>query len=152
MRLLELKRQIVNQQNAERARQHQQGQEFLAENALKEGVVTLESGLQYRILKAGQGKTPTLSDTVKVHYRGSKIDGHEFSSSYRNNTPNEIAVERMIPGLQEALTMMKEGDEWEVAIPSKLAFDEKTPLAEQVVVFEVALLEIMPRTESAAQK
>ena len=87
----------------------QKGEEFLKENAKKEGVKTLPSGLQYKVLKEGAGKSPKATDTVVVHYRGTLINGKEFDSSYKRDEPAEFPVNRVIPGWTEALQLMKEG-------------------------------------------
>lgn len=101
------------------------GAEFLAANAKKEGVKTTASGLQYKSIKAGSGKTPKATDTVKVHYTGKLIDGTVFDSSVERNEPATFGVDQVIPGWTEALQLMKEGDKWQVFIPSKLAYGER---------------------------
>ena len=147
--LIELKKKIVDDQiaNLQRvaAERHAEGAAFLKANATKEGVVVLPSGLQYKILKAGTGATPTLDDTVTVNYRGTRINGKEFSSTYRDNKPDTIQVSKVIPGMQEALTKMKVGGKWELYIPSKLGFGEHGPLEGDAVIYEVELLSIEPK-------
>jgi len=101
------------------------GEAFLADNAGKEGVTTLPSGLQYKVIKAGAGKSPQKSDKVTVNYRGTLIDGTEFDSSYSRNQPATFGVGQVIPGWTEALQLMKEGDTWEIYIPSKLGYGER---------------------------
>lgn len=101
------------------------GEAFLAENAKKEGVKTTASGLQYKVLKSGSGKTPNAADTVKTHYHGTLIDGTVFDSSVERGEPISFPVNRVIPGWTEALQLMKEGDKWELTIPSKLAYGER---------------------------
>ena len=98
------------------------GDAFLAENAAKEGVVTTESGLQYKIIVAGSGDKPTLESRVEVHYRGRLLDGTEFDSSYKRNQPAQFGVTQVIPGWTEALQLMKEGAKWELYIPPTLAY------------------------------
>jgi len=122
-----------------------EGRDFLAANGKKEGVVTLPSGLQYRVLKEGIGPRPTLSDTVTVHYRGTQIDGSEFDSSYRRNEPATFPLTDVIPGWQEALPLMREGGRWQLFIPADLAFGERGPLAERVVIYEIELLRVNPQ-------
>ncbi len=95
---------------------------FLAENAAKEGVVVLESGLQYEILQAGDGAVPTADDTVEVHYRGTLMDGTEFDSSYERNQTASFGVTQVIPGWIEALQLMPVGSKWKLVIPSELAY------------------------------
>ena len=122
------------------------GEKFLAENKTKEGVVTTESGLQYKIIKAGKGEIPTKSSTVKVHYKGTLIDGTEFDSSYSRNAPTSFRADQVIAGWTEALTMMPVGSKWELYIPQELAYGSRQtgqyikPFS--ALVFEVELLEI----------
>jgi FKBP-type peptidyl-prolyl cis-trans isomerase FklB len=123
-----------------------QEQKFLAENGTKAGVQTLPSGLQYKILKEGGGGKPTLYDTVTVNYRGTLIDGTEFDSSYKRNSPVTFPVNGVIPGWTEALQLMKVGSTWQLFIPAKLAYGEAgagtvvPPNA--ALIFEVELLSI----------
>lgn len=121
-----------------------EGREFLAGNAKKEGVVTLPSGLQYKVLKEGTGKRPTLADTVTVHYRGTLVDGTEFNSSPREGKPAIIPLANVIPGWKEALPLMKEGAKWQLFIPADLAFGERGPLADRAVIYEIELLGVKP--------
>ena len=108
--LIELKRKVIALQAQERAAAQQKnlqdGEEFLAANARRDGVVTLPSGLQYRVLEAGSGKQPAATDTVTVHYRGTLIDGTEFDSSYSRNKPATFRADRVIEGWREALQLM----------------------------------------------
>ena len=99
-----------------------EGEAFLAENKAREGVVTLASGLQYKILKAGDGQKPTADDTVVCHYRGTLIDGTEFDSSYKRNRPTTFVVKRLIKGWSEALQLMPAGSKWQLFIPANLAY------------------------------
>jgi len=101
------------------------GEEFLAANAKKDGVKTTASGLQYKVLKSGSGKTPKPTDTVKVHYHGTLIDGTVFDSSVERKEPISFPVNGVIPGWTEALQLIKEGDKWQLVIPSKLAYGER---------------------------
>lgn len=122
------------------------GQAFLAENAKKPGVVTTASGLQYKIIKPGTGKTPTLDDTVVTHYRGTLIDGREFDSSYQRNQPATFPVKGVIKGWTEALQLMKEGAKWELYIPAELAYGKarRSELIQpnSTLLFEIELLEV----------
>lgn len=124
----------------------QDGDKFLAENKTKEGVKTTESGLQYKILTAGTGATPTATDTVVTHYTGTLIDGKVFDSSYKRNTPATFPVNGVIKGWTEALQIMTVGSKWQLFIPSKLAYGERGAGANigpnQVLIFELELLEI----------
>lgn len=99
-----------------------EGEKFLAENAKKEGVITLPSGLQYKVITPGTGPKPTAQDTVTVHYRGTLIDGTEFDSSYQRNAPVSFPLGNVIPGWTEGLQLMQEGAKWELYIPSDLAY------------------------------
>ena len=122
------------------------GEKFLAENAKKEGVKVLPSGLQYKELTPGTGKSPKSTDTVTTHYKGTLIDGAEFDSSYKRGEPATFPVSGVIPGWTEALQLMKEGAKWQLFIPSKLAYGEKG--VGQVIgpnatlIFEVELLTV----------
>jgi FKBP-type peptidyl-prolyl cis-trans isomerase FklB len=102
-----------------------EGDVFLAENKTKEGVVTLPSGLQFKILKAGDGKKPTEADTVEVNYRGILINGTEFDSSYGRGQSATFKVTGVIPGWKEALKLMPAGSKWQIFIPPQLAYGER---------------------------
>jgi FKBP-type peptidyl-prolyl cis-trans isomerase FklB len=123
-----------------------EGEAFLAENKKKQGVITMPSGLQYKILTVGKGKSPKATDTVTVNYKGTLIDGTEFDSSYKRGQPATFAVNGVIPGWTEALQLMKEGSKWQMFIPSNLAYGERGaggaigPNA--VLIFEVELISI----------
>ena len=124
------------------------GKAYLAHNATREGVTILRSGLQYEVLKSGEGATPRRRDNVLTHYRGWFIDGKEFDSSYKRNKPAEFPVRGVIPGWTEALLKMKEGDKWRLVIPYKLAYGRKGygPIpAKSTLIFEMELLEVKKR-------
>lgn len=106
------------------AKNRTESEAFLAENATREGVVVLDSGLQYKVIEAGEGASPTVDSMVTVHYRGTLVDGTEFDSSYSRNEPATFPVGGVIPGWTEALPLMKEGAKWQLAIPSELAYGE----------------------------
>jgi FKBP-type peptidyl-prolyl cis-trans isomerase FklB len=120
------------------------GEAFLAENGKKEGVKTTASGLQYKVIKSGTGKTPKAEDTVSVNYKGTLISGKEFDAS--NGEPVTFKVNGVIPGWTEALQLMKEGDKWMVYIPSKLAYGENAPGGpigpNETLIFEVELVSV----------
>ena len=124
-----------------------EGETFLAANSKKEGVKTTASGLQYKVLTSGKGKTPTAADTVKVHYKGTLIDGSVFDSSIDRGEPAEFGVGQVIKGWTEALQLMKEGDKWQVVIPGSLAYGERGAGGKigpnAVLIFEVELLSIV---------
>ncbi len=123
-----------------------EGEAFLAENKKKEGVKTLASGLQYKVIKEGTGKTPKATDKVSTHYQGTLINGTEFDSSYKRGEPATFPVNGVIPGWTEALQLMKVGSKWQLFVPSKLAYGEKGagPLIapNAVLIFTVELLAI----------
>ncbi|RKZ72997.1 MAG: FKBP-type peptidyl-prolyl cis-trans isomerase [Candidatus Parabeggiatoa sp. nov. 1] len=100
----------------------EEGKAFLAKKAKTDGVVTLPSGLQYKVITAGTGKTPKLTDKVTTHYRGTLINGTEFDSSYKRGEPATFPVQGVIAGWTEALQLMKEGAKWKLFIPAKLAY------------------------------
>ena len=122
------------------------GDAFLAANAKKEGVKTTESGLQYKVVKTGKGKTPQATDSVKVHYHGTLTDGTVFDSSVERGEPVVFGVSEVIPGWTEALKLMKEGDKWQVFIPAKLAYAERGAGPKigpnSALIFDVELLSI----------
>jgi FKBP-type peptidyl-prolyl cis-trans isomerase FklB len=123
-----------------------EGEAFLVENKKKEGVKTLASGLQYKVIKEGTGKSPKATDKVSTHYQGTLIDGTEFDSSYKRGEPATFPVNGVIPGWTEALQLMKVGSKWQLFVPSKLAYGERGagpkigPNA--VLIFTVELLSI----------
>jgi FKBP-type peptidyl-prolyl cis-trans isomerase FklB len=123
-----------------------EGETFLAENKKKRGVITMPSGLQYKILANGKGQSPKATDTVTVNYKGTLVDGTEFDSSYKRGQPATFTVNGVIPGWTEALQLMKEGSKWQLFVPSNLAYGERGaggavgPNA--VLIFEVELISI----------
>ncbi len=133
-------------QQADAATNATAGEAFLAANAKKEGVKTTASGLEYKVLKTGTGKTPGPKDTVKVHYQGTLPDGTVFDSSIARGEPVTFQVDGVIPGWTEALQLMKVGDKYQLVIPPKLAYgasgagDKIGP--NQVLIFEVELIDI----------
>lgn len=137
-------------QAAELEKARTAGAAHLAANAKKPGVTTTDSGLQYRVITRGTGPTPTASDTVTVHYRGTFVDGNEFDSSHKRGEPATFPVGGVIPGWTEALQLMPVGSKFELAIPSELAYGMQGPLAGQVLLFEVELLGIS--ADAAAQE
>ncbi len=122
------------------------GDAFLAKNKEKEGVITLSSGLQYKVLESGSGASPTMHDEVTVNYRGSLIDGTVFDSTYERNQPADFPVSRVIPGWSEALKLMKIGDKWQIFIPSYLAYGDNGygPQIQpnSMLIFEMELVKI----------
>jgi FKBP-type peptidyl-prolyl cis-trans isomerase len=124
----------------------QAGEAFLAANKSKEGVITLPSGLEYKILKEGTGPKPTATDTVECNYRGTTIDGKEFDSSYKRGEPASFPVGGVIKGWTEALQLMPVGSKWQLFIPSTLAYGERGAGGDippnSTLIFEVELLSI----------
>jgi FKBP-type peptidyl-prolyl cis-trans isomerase len=122
------------------------GQRFLKENAEKQGVKTTPSGLQYRVLREGSGKSPKATDVVVVNYRGTLTDGKEFDSSYKAGRPIEFPLDRVIPGWTEGVQLMKEGAKYEFFIPSNLAYGSRGAGGvigpDETLIFEVELLKV----------
>ena len=129
------------------------GDAYLAKNAQISGVTTTESGLQYQVLREGKGRTPTTTDTIKVHYKGTLIDGTKFDSSYDRGAPADFAVSGVIPGFSEGLQLMKEGAHYRFTIPSNIAYGEQAPASigpNQALIFEVELIEVV--TQATTKK
>jgi FKBP-type peptidyl-prolyl cis-trans isomerase len=134
-----------------------EGEAYLAENAKKEGVVSTDSGLQYKVLTAGEGEKPSVDSIVKVHYKGTLIDGTEFDSSYSRGEPVEFPVGGVIAGWTEALQLMPAGSKWQLAIPADLAYGESGAGPQigpnSTLLFDVELLEVKeaPKAEEGEQ-
>jgi FKBP-type peptidyl-prolyl cis-trans isomerase FklB len=128
------------------AKNLEEGKKFLDENKKKEGIKTLPSGLQYKVLSEGSGKMPKAEDTVTVNYKGTLIDGTEFDSSYKRGQPATFQVKGVIKGWTEALQLMKEGSKWQLFIPPGLAYGERGAGRDigpnATLIFEVELLTI----------
>ena len=123
----------------------QAGNEFLERNRTKEGVIELNNGLQYKILRPGTGANPKPDGEVTVHYRGSLINGEEFDSSYMRNQPAKLSLNRVIKGWQQALPLMKTGALWQLYIPANLAYGSAGQGVigpDEALIFEVELIEI----------
>lgn len=153
--LVALKKSIVTaqyeKQKAEAESRRLAGKKFLETNAAKDDVHTLPSGLQYRIVKTGSGgHKPMATDEVTVHYTGTLIDGTEFGSSVRENTPARFQVDKVIPGWTEALQLMREGDQWQVFLPPELGYGDRGPLADQILVYTIDLLAVEPALKKTA--
>ncbi len=122
------------------------GKNYLAENKKKEGVVELDSGLQYKVVNAGEGKKPAAENTVVVHYRGTLIDGTEFDSSYSRGEPAKLGVSKVIKGWQEALQLMTVGSKWQIVVPSDLAYGQRGAGdligPNSTLLFDIELIEI----------
>jgi FKBP-type peptidyl-prolyl cis-trans isomerase FklB len=136
------------QMKADKAAENlQAGEEFLASNKSKEGVVTLDSGLQYQVLKEGTGEKPKATDTVKCHYHGTLIDGTIFDSSVQRGTPAKFPLNMVIKGWTEGVQLMSEGSKWRFFIPADLGYGNRQVSAQIgpncALIFDVELLEIM---------
>ena len=125
-----------------------EGDDFLKANKSKSGIVSLENGLQYLVLKSGQGKSPKASDKVVVHYQGSLINGTVFDSSLKRGKPVTFGLSGVIPGFREALLRMKEGDKWRVFLPATLAYGKRgagqSIGPNQALIFEMESIEVKP--------
>jgi FKBP-type peptidyl-prolyl cis-trans isomerase len=148
----------VRQAAEEKARQlgeenKKEGESFLAANKVKEGVVTLADGLQYKILTAGTGPKPTASDSVICNYRGTLINGTEFDSSYKRGQPATFPVGQVIRGWTEALQLMPVGSKWQIFIPDEMAYGPRGAGPDigpnSTLIFEVELLSIQPKLAAA---
>ena len=149
MQLLQARMQQAGREEMERISAANLAAEraFMAENAKKPGVVVTKSGLQYEVLKSGSGATPAATDTVRVHYVGTLLDGTEFDSSVRRGEPAEFGVNQVIAGWTEALQLMSVGSKYKLYIPARIAYGERgagqaiPPNA--ALIFEVELLDIV---------
>jgi len=142
----QMRAKMAAKQAAEASKNLAAGNAFLEANKSKEGVKALPSGLQYKVITEGTGKSPTAEDKVKTNYRGTLIDGTEFDSSYKRGRPAEFPVNGVIKGWTEALQLMKEGSKWELYIPADLAYGSRPRPgipANSTLVFEVELLEVL---------
>ncbi len=142
----EMREKLHNKNKAASEKNKAEAEAFFAENKTKPGVITLDSGLQYKVLKSGSGKTPKLSSTVEAHYSGRLLDGTKFDSSYDRGTPITTKVTGVIKGWTEVLQLMKEGDKWEVYIPSELAYGSRgsqpTIGPDAALIFEMELISV----------
>ena len=153
--LQELKRKVVAEQQRRGVERElellAEGKKFLEENARKEGVVTTASGLQYKVIKPGTGKSPGPQDQVTVHYRGTHVDGRPFDSSYKKNKPATFKVNSVIKGWSEGLQLMKEGGKFQFFIPQNLAYGGRGPLAHRTLIFDVELISVDKPQPAAAK-
>jgi FKBP-type peptidyl-prolyl cis-trans isomerase FklB len=139
---------MMAERNREVAANLEKSTLYLQENGKKEGIKTLASGLQYKVLTAGTGKSPTAEDVVQVHYTGTLIDGTKFDSSVDRGEPAEFSVGQVIPGWRQALQEMKEGDKWMLYIPPQLAYGERGAPGgaigpNEALIFDVELIKIV---------
>jgi FKBP-type peptidyl-prolyl cis-trans isomerase len=158
--LTEMQNEVKKEQQEKAAQlgatNKKEGEEFLAANKGKEGVVTLPSGLQYKILTEGKGPKPAAADTVVCNYKGTLINGTEFDSSYKRGQPATFGVGQVIKGWTEALQLMPVGSKWQLVIPSNLAYGERGAGADigpdATLIFEVELLSIQPKADDKAKE
>jgi FKBP-type peptidyl-prolyl cis-trans isomerase FklB len=152
----EMHDKMQTKRDAEGAGNKKVGEDFLAENKGKDGVVALPSGLQYKILKAGTGPKPTTSDTVECNYRGTLINGTEFDSSYKRGQAATFPVNGVIKGWTEALQLMPVGSKWQLFIPADLAYGERGAGGDigpgETLIFEVELLSIKDKAADASKE
>jgi FKBP-type peptidyl-prolyl cis-trans isomerase FklB len=139
-------RKGIEGQKEQTTRKFIDGEVFLAENAAKDGIQTLPSGLQYQVLTPGQGEAPKATDSVTVHYRGTLIDGSEFDSTFGRGKPATFRLDRVIKGWSEALQLMQPGAKWKLFLPAKLAYGERGSgqriPPNSVLIFEVELISV----------
>ena len=151
----DVKKEAQEKMKAAADKNKAEGEAFLAANKDKEGVKTLPSGLQYKVLTEGTGPKPAATDTVVCNYRGTLINGTEFDSSYKRGEPATFPVGGVIKGWTEALQLMPVGSKWQLFIPSALAYGERGAGAEigpgATLVFEVELISIKPKEEDKAK-
>jgi len=151
----EMRKQQQAKMQAQGEANKKEGEAFLAANKTKEGVVTLPSGLQYKILQAGTGPKPTSTDSVTVNYRGTLVNGTEFDSSYKRGQPATFPVTGVIKGWTEALQLMPVGSKWQLFIPADLAYGERGPGEigpNATLIFEVELIKVAEKTQSQEKK
>jgi FKBP-type peptidyl-prolyl cis-trans isomerase FklB len=145
-------KEMMAKQQEVATKNKKEGEAFLVENKKKQGVKTLPSGLQYKVIKEGTGKKPKLGDTVTAHYWGTLIDGTEFDSSYKRGQPANFPVSGVIPGWTEALQLMGEGAKWQLFIPSNLAYGERGAGAgigpNATLIFEIELISVQEKKEN----
>jgi len=142
----ELRQKQAKVRDAAAEKNSKEGEAFLAANKKKKDVVTLPSGLQYKVLKTGEGRKPTDKDTVECHYRGTLISGTEFDSSYNSGKPLSFKVTGVIPGWTEALKLMNVGSKWQIFVPYQLAYGDRGAGnrigPKETLIFEIELVAI----------
>ena len=155
--LMEVKRKVVDSErkNLSKNRREQEllylaeGKKFMEENAVKPGVKTTASGLQYKIIESGKGKSPEAFDKVTVNYRGTLTNGNEFDSSYKRGKPATFALNGVIKGWTEGLQLIKEGGKIQLFISPELAYGGRGPMAHRTLVFDVELISIGDNKQAA---
>lgn len=145
---MELQQRMDSDREASASFNISEANQFLEENAQRDDVITTDSGLQYRVIEEGDGVSPSESSRVRVHYRGTLIDGEEFDSSYGRGEPAEFPLNQVIPGWTEGVQLMQEGATYEFFIPSELGYGNNPPPGSPIepgalLIFEVELLEVL---------
>jgi FKBP-type peptidyl-prolyl cis-trans isomerase FklB len=144
--MVSMQQKIEAQRAAQADKAKAAGEAFLAANKGKAGVITLSSGIQYKIIKTGSGKQPKAEDNITAHYEGTLINGKIFDSSYQRGTPATFSVNQVIPGWQEILQLMHEGDKWQVFIPAHLAYGERGAGQDigpnEALIFDIELISV----------
>jgi len=144
--LLDLKKKIAVSQKSEKKQAVEgyrgEGREFLAENAKKNDVIVLPSGLQYEVIKQGKGQAPGPDDNVYINYKGKTFTGQQFYDSRSDGKPDKVNVSGIVKGMSEALQLMKEGSHWQIFLPADLAYGERGPLADRAVTFDLELISV----------
>ena len=144
----EMQQKAMQRMQRQASKNQQDADAFLARNGKQEGVQTTQSGLQFRIIQQGpDGPSPTISDRVKCNYKGTLLNGTEFDSSAKHGGPAEFPVNQVIPGWTEALQKMRVGDKWQLYVPPKLAYGERSPgppiEPNSLLVYDIELVEIL---------
>jgi FKBP-type peptidyl-prolyl cis-trans isomerase len=158
--LMNLQKEVAERQTAKRKeladQNSKEAEAFLTQNKTKEGVITLPSGLQYKILTTGTGPKPAASDTVVTHYKGTFLNGTQFDSSYDRGEPAKFTVNGVIPGWTEALQLMPVGSKWQLFIPPNLAYGENgfqnVIPPNSALLFDIELISIEPKTAEPEAK
>lgn len=144
--LTKYKETVAKQQSDAIAKNQKAGDAFLAENKKKEGIVESPTGLQYKIIKEGDGEKPATGSSITVHYKGTLIDGTVFDSSYDRGQPATLSLGQVIKGWQEAIPMMKTGSKWQIYVPSKLAYGDRAAseliAPASTLVFDIELISV----------
>jgi len=144
--LANMKRKLIHTQQQAAIDYQRASVDFMKVNATKEGVVVLPSGVQYKVLRAGTGKKPTLEDTVRVHFKLFKVDGTEIGSTYANSDPRVVPLSTAMPGLQEVISLMQEGAKYEIVLPKGMAASNREKDDSGATIYEMELISIKPKT------
>lgn len=144
--LAEMKQKMLVAQQQAALDYQRASRDFMKENAKKEGVVVLPSGVQYKVLRTGTGQTPTLDDTVGIHFKLFKVDGTEVGSTYSNSEPRIVKLSAALPGLQEVITKMKVGAKYQIVLPAGMAANNREKDDAGAAVYELELISIAPKS------